>query len=161
MLERSRISAPGPTFYCDNNVHRLGRSLRMLGYDTLLFGDGEDDELRRLRNESGRILLTRDSDFENESNTLILTSDIYLEQLKTVVTVFELDVNTYRYSICLECNTVIHSTDPFAHAQDVPDWVVAEGHPLWQCPECRKLYWAGSHLERMDQRFEELFRSNP
>lgn len=159
MLEQSRISAPGPTFYCDNNVHRLGRSLRMLGYDTLLFGGGEDDELRRLRNESGRILLTRDSDFENESNTLILTSDIYLQQLKTVVDSFDLDVHTYRYSLCLKCNTVIHSADPSAHAQHLPDWVIAEAHPLWQCPECRKLYWAGSHLERMDKRFEQLFRT--
>jgi uncharacterized protein with PIN domain len=131
----------------------------MLGYDTLLFGDGEDDELRRLRDESGRILLTRDSDFENENNTLILASDIYLKQLKTVVDTFELDVETYRYSICLECNTVIRLTDPSAHARDIPEWVVAEAHPLWQCPGCSRLYWAGSHLDRMDKRFEELFSS--
>ena len=154
----NRTPAPGPAFYCDNNVHRLGHTLRMLGYDTLLFGDGEDDELRRLRDQSGRILLTRDSDFEAEESTLLLSSDVYLDQLKTVAEAFELDVETYRYTLCLECNVTILPVDTRSFAGQVPEWVVEEKRPLWQCPDCLRLYWAGSHLDRMDERFERLFR---
>ena len=153
----NRTPAPGPAFYCDNNVHRLGRALRMLGYDTLLFGDGEDDELRHLRDRSGRILLTRDSDFEAEEHTLLLSSDVYLEQLRTVAETFELDVETYRYTLCLECNVTILPVETKDFADAVPEWVVKEERALWQCPDCLRLYWAGSHLDRMDERFERLF----
>lgn len=157
-MTNSRLSAPDPTFYCDNNVHRLGRSLRMLGYDTLLFGDGPDTELRALRDSTGRILLTRDSDFEGEDRTLVLSNDAYLQQLKRVVSEYQLDFTSFRYSLCLECNTAILETESCLHADNLPAWVVNEGHPLWQCPGCRKLYWAGSHLDRMNERFDKLFQ---
>jgi uncharacterized protein with PIN domain len=156
-MELERSPAPTPRFYCDNNVHRLGRSLRMLGYDSLYFGAGPDDELRELREQTGRILLTRDSDFDGEGNTLVLSSDQYLTQLKTVVRKLELDVTSHRYSLCLACNVRIESTDSARHADSVPEWVVREDHPLWHCPACLKLYWAGSHLDRMDERFKRLF----
>lgn len=155
---RIRQPAPGPSFYCDNNVHRLGRSLRMLGYDTLLFGAGPDDELRKLRNDSGRILLSRDSDFLQEENTLVVSCDDYWEQLEIVVKHYSLDVKSHRYSLCLNCNQPIEPVSVREYADEVPAWLVQSGGPLWQCPGCRKLYWAGSHLEHMDARFDALSR---
>ena len=152
-----RVPASGPRFYCDNNVHRLGRSLRMLGYDTLLFGAGSDDELRTLVRESGRILLTRDSDFEGEERAHVLSSDHHTEQLKAVAATFKLDVATHRYTLCLDCNVTIESVEPTLHANSVPGWVIRENHQVWQCPACRKLFWAGSHLKRMDDKFDRLF----
>lgn len=151
-----RLSAPAPKFYCDNNVHRLGRSLRMLGYDTLFFGAGPDDELRALRDSTCRILLSRDSDFFGEARSFVVTSDLYMEQLEAVVREFGLDISAYRYSLCLNCNRSIREVSVSDFSQEVPGWLVDEGAPLWQCPDCLKLYWSGSHLEHMDARFDGL-----
>jgi uncharacterized protein with PIN domain len=129
----------------------------MLGYDTLLFGDGPDDELRVLRQETGRTLLSRDSDFLGEPHTLVLTSDNHHEQLKNVVHSYSLDTSSYRYSLCLVCNQPIQRVRAEDYAESVPIWVVKEAKPLWRCPGCEKLYWAGSHLNRMDDRFDRLF----
>lgn len=130
----------------------------MLGYDTLFFGAGPDETLRRLRDESGRFLLTRDSDFCGEARTLVLQSDVYLEQLQGVVRSLQLDPYSHRYSLCIECNQAIRAVgNSTVHVGSVPEWVIREEHPLWQCPGCQKLYWAGSHLERMDERFDGLF----
>lgn len=151
-----RIPAPSPIFYCDNNVHRLGRSLRMLGYDTLCFGAGPDAELRALRDQTGRILLSRDSDFEGETNSLVVTSDLYMEQLKTVIVAFDLDIHTYRYSLCLECNRPIQRVKIEEHAEEAPEWLSTQNEPLWQCPDCKRLFCAGSHLNHMNDRFDNL-----
>ena len=128
----------------------------MLGYDTLLFGDGPDDELRKLRDESGRILLSRDSDFLQEQNTLVVSCDDYWEQLKRVVEHYSLDIKKYRYSLCLNCNQPITSVSVKEYAEQVPPWLVESDGPLWQCPGCEKLYWVGSHLKRMEARFDSL-----
>ena len=153
---RIRHPAPGPAFYCDNNVHRLGRTLRMLGYDTLLFGSGPDDELRRLRDETGRKLLSRDSDFLNEENTLVVSCDDYWSQLEIVVKHYSLDIKSYRYSLCLDCNQAIIPVSVSKHAGKIPEWLVRCDGPLWQCSDCLKLYWAGSHLDHMEARFDSL-----
>ena len=149
--------APEPRFYADNNVHRLGRGLRTLGYDTKLYGEGPDDRLREFCKDENRILLSCDADFEGESGALVLISDDWQEQLKIVVLRFSLDPVNYRYSLCLNCNCRVHRADPYHYSEQVPAWVHEENSPLWRCPQCRRLFWAGSHLERMNARYDKLF----
>lgn len=149
--------APHPKFYADNNVHRLGRGLRTLGYDTRLYGRGSDQMLRAHARQEGRILLSCDSDFAADSFALVLDSDDWQTQLRTVVRTFELDTRSYRYSLCLSCNTAVHSTIPNLWQGRIPEWVIAQNAPLWLCPHCRRLFWAGSHLEHMNARYDKLF----
>jgi uncharacterized protein with PIN domain len=148
--------APSPRFYADNNVHRLGRGLRTLGYDTELYGQGSDNELRRRCHQQGRILLSRDSDFANELNAFVLETDRWQEQLQLVVRVFRLDSRSYRYSLCLNCNRPVHKAIVQDYASMVPDWVLSDQAPLWRCSRCRRLFWAGSHLDDMNERYDRL-----
>ncbi len=149
--------APGPKFYADNNVHRLGRGLRTLGYDTKLYGEGTDNVLRGLCRDEQRMLLSCDSDFLGEDQALVLASDDWQKQLVEVVRVFGLDFRNYRYSLCLNCNSLVHRANPREYPEDVPAWVLDQEAPLWRCPECRRLFWAGSHLDRMNHRYDRLF----
>lgn len=144
-------------FYVDNNVHRLGRKLRLLGYDTAFFGEGPDDELRELYRKEGRILLTRDTDFEGEQQVFLLQSDSWREQLKHVVSAFSLDTRSRRYSLCADCNVQLRQVPTSHHNEQVPDWVVDQDAPVWRCPECEKIFWGGSHLKRMENEFSSLF----
>lgn len=149
--------APHPRFYADNNVHRLGRGLRTLGYDTKLYGQGSDQVLRQLCHQERRILLSCDSDFAGDPQALVLETDDWQAQLQMVARVFQLDTNTYRYSLCLNCNTPVHTTDPRQWQARVPDWVIEQNAPLWRCPQCSRLFWAGSHLDHMNARYDSLF----
>lgn len=151
-----RQPAPHPKFYADNNVHRLGRGLRTLGYDTKLYGQGSDQMLRAHARQESRILLSRDSDFAPDANALVLGSDDWKVQLQIVVRTFHLDTRTYRYSLCLGCNTAVHATEAAQWQGQVPEWVVEQNAPLWRCPLCLRLFWAGSHLDQMNQRFDKL-----
>lgn len=153
--------APSPKFYADNNVHRLGRGLRTLGYDTKLYGEGTDDVLRDLCRDEGRWLLSCDSDFLGEANAVVLESVDWQVQLQAVVRHFQLDPHSYRYSLCLNCNCSVYTVEPTNHVGQVPDWVVATDDPLWRCPECERLFWAGGHLERMNARYDSLFPERP
>ena len=152
--------APHPRFYADNNVHRLGRGLRTLGYDTKLYGRGSDQLLRQLCHLERRILLSCDSDFAGDQQTLVLETGDWQAQLQMVARTFKLDTNTYRYSLCLNCNTPIHTTDPRQWQNQVPDWVIEQTAPLWRCPKCLRLFWAGSHLDHMNARYDNLFAAD-
>ena len=149
--------APGPRFYADNNVHRLGRGLRTLGYDTKLYGEGTDNVLRGLCRDDQRMLLSCDSDFLGEKGALVLSSDNWQKQLVEVVRTYNLDPHSYRYSLCLACNRPVHRASPSQHPDDVPAWVLEQNAELWRCPDCRRLFWAGSHLEHMNERYDRLF----
>lgn len=109
--------APATKFYADNNVHRRGRALRTLGYDTKLFGEGPDETLCRLAAEEGRIVLSCDFDFANNQQALVLQSVDWQQQLKVVVRTFKLDPHSFRYSLCLNCNCAVHLTPPSQHVK--------------------------------------------
>jgi uncharacterized protein with PIN domain len=49
-----------PRFLLDNHLGRLAATLRMLGFDALYRNDYQDEELARVAQAEGRILLTRD-----------------------------------------------------------------------------------------------------
>ena len=51
----------GPKFIADENVGKLTRSLRMLGFDTIFFFGGSDAQMVSLALEQQRIILTRDT----------------------------------------------------------------------------------------------------
>tara|TARA_Y100000031_G_C8044585_1_gene303324 strand:+ start:416 stop:568 length:153 start_codon:yes stop_codon:yes gene_type:complete len=48
-------------FIVDNNAGKLARWLRMMGYDTLFFGAGDDSRMVRTALTEGRVILTRDN----------------------------------------------------------------------------------------------------
>ena len=60
------------------------------------------------------------------------------------------------FTRCLECNGLIHEV-PKADVLDVlPPNTRKFFNEFYQCENCRKVYWKGSHFERMQQ-FIEAF----
>ena len=48
-------------FIADNNVGKLARLLRMLGYDSLFFTSKDDNEMIALALKEDRVILTKDT----------------------------------------------------------------------------------------------------
>jgi uncharacterized protein with PIN domain len=146
---------------------RLGKWLRVAGYDTLIAGTGmKDRELLDQAICEGRILITRDHKFleikGSQSAVFLLDGNDMHSWVQTLSE--KLAVNwLYRpFSRCLLCNRELQpGSGP--HSNLLPDYVTEENIAVYHCSDCAKPYWRGGHVQRMRRKLEqwaELFRSD-
>lgn len=133
---------------------RLARYLRAAGYDTLLASEGQpDSELLRQANADGRWFLTRDRrilEHKAARNMAVLLPSGDLNRLAHVLAErFKLDWLHRPFTRCLVDNALL------AAATQEHDGKLPRDVPVRQalhCPECGRMYWAGSHHRRMRER---------
>ena len=136
----------------------LVRYLRFMGYDTLAAtelgpgGPGEDSDLLRLANAEGRVLLTRDRDLAARGGVLVKGDDV-LEQVGALARAGLVEP-VLRLDRCSRCNTLLRPARPdeIGAASYLPaDHADRE---VFCCESCGRLYWAGSHADRLAERLE-------
>jgi uncharacterized protein len=139
-------------FIADAMLERLARWLRALGFDTVSGGATANGELVRRAMEEGRYLLTRDRRLPDRwrgSGCLLLRSTAPLEQLREVITHFQLTLPPELFTRCLVCNTELRSANAEEIASQVPQGAHARLAASRYCPSCGRVYWEGSHTRRM------------
>jgi uncharacterized protein with PIN domain len=139
-------------FLADAHLGGLARFLRMLGYDTLHDPALDDEQIRRLAQGERRIVLTRDRE-------LLKCRDIargcYVHairveaQLAEVAARYRLAGRARPFTLCLRCNLPLEPVDKAALAERLPESVRRVQHNFTRCPGCGRVYWPGSHYERM------------
>jgi uncharacterized protein with PIN domain len=152
-----------PRFLCDSHLSKLGRRLRLLGFDTLQAGDATgadpgDDALVHLAREQQRILLTRDRDLlarPDLTHALEVVQAPVDAQLRDLLRRLHLERAAAPFTRCTCCNTPIEPVDPAA-VQDLPAGVLARQSRFWRCPGCGRTYWEGSHHRRMQAMVRDL-----
>lgn len=150
-------SAGGPALLCDDMLGTLARWLRLLGFDTAYPGASlEDDALLRLAREGDRTLLTRDRDLAatRRVRTLYVQSDILDEQVVQVLRDLALEVRA-PMTRCSVCNGELVSASREEVEGQVPAGVHRRHRTFWRCPGCARVYWRGSHWERIEGKIEE------
>ena len=50
---------------------------------------------------------------------------------------------------CIECNSELESRVPATVVERVPPFVRRTQSRYSECPECGRIYWAGTHWQRM------------
>ena len=156
-----------PKFICDDMVGRLSKWLRILGYDTTYFSsqgiapDILNARVAALSRSEDRIVLTRDSNLPKHKflkGALVLQSESVLDQLKEVLVSFKLlPIDSKKlYSRCLICNHEVRALKKEKALHHVPDYVYQTHEHFHECPSCGKIYWAGTHIERMQKTLHEL-----
>jgi uncharacterized protein len=139
---------------CDEMLRRLGSWLRAAGYDTEIAGNGMPDrEVLRLCAEEARTLVTRDRSLAGRARwsgrVLLLTSDAIPEQA-AVLRAAGIDWLHAPFTRCLIDNTPLAPASE-TDAERIPSSSRALPGPLRTCPACRRVYWPGSHLRRMER----------
>ena len=143
-------------FICDEMLKGLARWLRAAGYDTEIAHDGETDrELIQRARASKRLLITRDNkmmEFRNAIDSVRLLHCTDVENCAKSLNE-KIPVNWLKqpFSRCLLCNTPLIKVEDITKVS-VPDDV--SGTPLFQCPDCRRIYWSGGHVKRMRKKLE-------
>ncbi|MBU4310951.1 Mut7-C RNAse domain-containing protein [bacterium] len=144
-------------FVCDRMLGTLARFLRILGYDTLYPEESRDAELLFLAYTQGRVLLTRDTKMGTRisPNIFVIKSAVPEEQLKKVVKEFKLKTGENLFTRCLECNTPLVEVEKKEVKGRVPPYVFKHHDEFAKCPKCKKYYWSGTHIERMEERIKK------
>ena len=147
-------------FLCDDNLGKLARYLRMLGFDTYFKSDIEDAELLGIMLKENRMVLTRDhrlvKRIERERYLLIET-DSAEHQLKYVIEKLSLQIAKDKlFTVCLECNEVCQEVGSDEIRDEVFPYIIKTRDSFRRCPSCRRIYWQGSHYKDMVERLREI-----
>jgi len=148
-----------PRFVVDTMLGRLARWLRAMGYDTVYLGSAEDRRLLQLAHAEDRILLTRDGKLARLAGTrgCLIRADQLDHQLVEAVEKLALAPKDSGWlSRCLECNATLEPRPKETLNGLVPDYIFATQSEFMGCPGCRKIYWPGSHADRMLARLSRL-----
>jgi uncharacterized protein len=139
-------------FLADAHLGGPARFLRMLGYDTSHDNAIADEEIRRRAREERRIVLTRDRD-------LLKCADIargaYVhalkpeQQLREIAGRYGLAAGARPFTLCLHCNLPLDPADKASVAARLPENVGALHTSFRHCRGCDRVYWHGTHYERM------------
>ncbi len=147
-------------FFCDDNLGRLAKWLRTLGYDTRFHLDIGDGELVSLALKEDRIILSRDTKlcrFKIKDRYLLIQSEKPLEQLKQVVDHFKLKIDEdLLFSRCLVCNEPLRKVEKGKIKDRLYPYVYQTQENFVYCSVCDRIYWPATHVERMTNRLSEV-----
>ena len=146
-------------FFCDDNLGKLAKWLRTLGYDTRFQLTIEDGELVSVALKEDRIILSRDtklSRFKIKDRYLLIQSEKPLEQLKQVLDHFQLKTDrNLLFSRCLVCNQVLQKVEKEKIKERLYPYVYQTQENFVYCSLCDRIYWAATHLERMEKELSD------
>jgi uncharacterized protein with PIN domain len=152
------MSPAPPRFACDVMLGSTAKWLRMLGIDTFYDNRADDAGLKRLCLEEKRILLTKDRALHESmpAGASRLVEAVHLrEQLEEIAACFQLD----RFSLpprCSVCNGELAAIAKESVKDLVPPYVFLTQERFQRCAQCRRLYWPGTHLERIAERIARI-----
>ncbi len=150
-------------FLVDGMLGGLARWLRMLGQDVRYDASTGDNELLRIAYEENMVLLTRDEELYQRTIARRIPSALVLgeteeERLAQITSSFgiHLDVNMAE-TRCPECGAGLKETPKSDVADEVPKASLKLYDRFWKCTNqnCGKVYWVGSHWDRIRQTLEE------
>ena len=148
-----------PKFVLDVHLGRLAGYLRMLGFDAVYSNHCTDQELVRLSSEQARALLTRDRGVLKHS---AVTHGYWLRETNSrrqaaeVIRRFDLARQIRPFARCMVCNHTLETIPKDEVHGRVLERVFQQRNEFRICSGCGRIYWEGTHFERMKAWIELL-----
>jgi uncharacterized protein with PIN domain len=146
-------------FVCDVHLGKLSSFLRLLGFDTAYGNAFDDEQLLAISRAEGRILFTRDRGLLKRrelTHGYCVRSTKPREQLAEVVSRFSLHGRVKPFSRCIACNTPLRRIGKNAAMGRIPALVSELYDDYAECPSCLRVFWRGTHWERMKKLADEV-----
>lgn len=151
----------GVRFFADSMLGKLARWMRVLGYDVEYEREIDDAELVRRAIKEDRIILTRDTLLVKRrrarGRSFFIESDYIGDQLKRVALRFKTGPES-ALTRCLRCNAILEDVTKEAVEGKVPPYVFKTQERFSICFACGRIYWAGTHKEKMLKDVERLLK---
>jgi uncharacterized protein with PIN domain len=146
-------------FIADAHLGKLATKLRMLGFDTLFSVELSDDEIINLASTQKRIILTRDREMLKSGQVdhgYYVRSVHPVMQLNEVIDKFDLTSQFRPFTRCLKCNGKLETVCKREAEYLVPEETASLFQSFFRCSGCGRIYWEGSHYERMKAEIKSL-----
>ena len=146
-------------FILDVHLGKLAKYLRLCGFDSCYRRDYNDKEIIRLSLSEKRIILTHD--IELLKNKVVthgywIRSQYLNEQLKEVLRRFDLNKQIRPFTRCMECNGLLEDVLKDEIKNRLLLRTIEYFHKFKKCTVCDRIYWEGSHFERMKKYIERI-----
>lgn len=143
-----------PCFILDTHLGKLAAYLRMLGFDTRYGNSYEDDELVLIASEEKRIILTRDRGLLKRkmvTHGYIVRETIPRVQILEVIKRFDLPTSFSPFKRCIRCNGLLEAVQKEKIIDRLQPNTMRYFDEFRICTKCSRIYWKGSHYERMKE----------
>lgn len=143
-----------PRFIADVHLGTLARRLRLLGFDTTWERNLDDVTIIDTAARERRIILTRDMGILKNGS---VTHGYWLratdpgDQLLEVIRALDLTGCIEPFVRCMECNGELESVARSTAARSVPLQVFLVYRDFRRCKQCGRVYWRGSHFDRLER----------
>ena len=146
-------------FILDVHLGKLARILRMLGFDTLYQKDRSPSEILFISLAEKRIILSKSRNLlkrKKVTHGFCLNSSDPEMQARLVLKRFDLLESINPLSRCLECNSLLEGISRDEVSGKVPREVYEAMDEFKYCRQCSRVYWNGSHYQKMRERIKKL-----
>ncbi|HYH14421.1 MAG TPA: Mut7-C RNAse domain-containing protein [Flavisolibacter sp.] len=146
-------------FILDVHLGSLARLLRLAGFDTYYETEAADAIIAKIAAKEDRVVLTRDIGLLKHKIIhwgYWIRSQHREEQFKEVACRFNLWSSFSPFSYCLACNGSIKSVNKEMVMNLIPSNAALYFHSFFQCQSCQRVYWKGTHYDRMLETLERL-----
>lgn len=145
------------TFLCDQNLGRLAKWLRIMGFDTLYMSCWSEESIQQAL-DSGRIVLTRKGKMAGKVGFVFIRDDRLEDQLKQLARIFDLEQEAQPFILCSICNCLLTEIGRGEVKGHVPEYVYMTHATFMVCPCCQRIYWKGTHIVRVEDILKHVLR---
>ncbi len=155
-----REAVPEPIrFILDVHLGKLAKSLRLLGFDTVYENKYNDQTIAEIAAREHRVILTRDIGLLKLKIVqwgYWLRSQNAAKQLAEVLAYYHLKSKIQPFTRCLVCNGLLQNVPKEAVQTQLPPKTKIYFQEFHQCQTCQRVFWKGSHYERMEAFVQQL-----
>jgi len=130
-------------FLCDLTVVKLGKKLRILGYDVEIVRTVNPKDIEKYLADGPRKLITKSRNLAEKYGGIIITKDKLYDQIEELTNILHLTKKSS--ARCPECNHILVVCSPESVIGKIPIYVLENTEEFKCCPNCGKVYWKGTH----------------
>jgi uncharacterized protein with PIN domain len=138
-------------FAVDGMLGALAKYLRALGYDTVQRRVSVEEFIEQAVDEN-RIILTRSAKMPRHPGCRVIVppEESLRAQIRHLIENIPLHPSRDRlFTRCLLCNIPTAEASPESVESEIPPKVKERRKQFRTCPNCHKIYWWGTHTDRM------------
>lgn len=148
-----------PKFICDVHLGKLARNLRIFGIDVYYKNYLNDEQIVKISLAEKRTILTRDTGILKRAEVThgyFIRNDKPEKQTAEVISRFSLMKIIKPFTLCLDCGSKLVKVNKKDILHLIPENVKQVQNKFFYCVNCKKIFWAGSHLNNMALFIKEI-----
>lgn len=142
-------------FLVDPMLGKLAKYLLILGFDTVFFTQTDASTLIEKAYREKRIILSRNTKLKHIGgfpDFVFINDDQPDKQLSEVLKHFKIHISYDQlFTRCLTCNQKLIAGNHEDVKEKVPSYILSIHKEFSLCPLCKKVYWKGTHLKKMEE----------